>query len=85
MPLDVYIFNPNLLAMPVIPAGKTADEIRVEYGLERIVDVGSNENPLGPSPLAMEAVRYRASSIMNDSHDLRPRSLRLIYCKVTKS
>ncbi|MCJ7623346.1 MAG: aminotransferase class I/II-fold pyridoxal phosphate-dependent enzyme [Anaerolineaceae bacterium] len=57
MPLENFIMNPNLLAMPIIPAGKTADELRAEYGLEKIVDVGSNENPLGPSPLAIEAVR----------------------------
>ncbi len=57
MTLEKFVMNPHLLAMPTIPAGQTADEIRKEYGLEVIVDVGSNENPLGPSPLAMEAVR----------------------------
>ncbi len=57
MPLENFVMNPHLLAMPTIPAGKTAEEIRAEYGLESIVDVGSNENPLGPSPLAMDAVR----------------------------
>jgi histidinol-phosphate aminotransferase len=57
MPLENFVMNPHLLAMPNIPAGKTADEIRAECGLETIVDVGSNENPLGPSPLAMEAMK----------------------------
>ncbi len=57
MTLEKFMMNPHWLAMPTIPAGKTAEEIRTEHGLDTIVDVGSNENPLGPSPLAMEAVR----------------------------
>ncbi|MCH8325262.1 MAG: histidinol-phosphate transaminase [Bacteroidetes bacterium] len=38
-------------------AGKTIDELSREYGLKKIVKLASNENPLGPSPKAMEAIK----------------------------
>jgi histidinol-phosphate aminotransferase len=37
-------------------AGKTGEELTRELGLERIISLASNENPLGPSPKAMAAV-----------------------------
>ncbi|MCS7026502.1 MAG: histidinol-phosphate transaminase [Bryobacteraceae bacterium] len=37
--------------------GLDAETVRRMYGLERIVKLASNENPLGPSPLAVEAMR----------------------------
>ncbi|HHY34061.1 MAG TPA: histidinol-phosphate transaminase, partial [Firmicutes bacterium] len=33
---------------PYIP-GKPADEVKRELGLERVIKLASNENPLGPS------------------------------------
>lgn len=41
---------------PYVP-GKPIDEVRREYGLSDIVKLASNENPLGPSPRALEAIR----------------------------
>jgi histidinol-phosphate aminotransferase len=43
---------------PYIP-GRSIQEIAKTYGLrpENIIKLGSNENPLGPSPLAMESVQ----------------------------
>jgi len=53
--------------MPLVPpyieslrpyvAGRNADQVRREYGLDRVVKLASNENPLGPSPRAVEAMR----------------------------
>ncbi len=40
---------------PYVP-GKPIDEVRREYGLTDIIKLASNENPLGPSPKAMEAM-----------------------------
>lgn len=45
---------------PYIP-GKSADEVKRELGLERVIKMASNENPLGPSPLAMQRVRDMAA------------------------
>ncbi|MDP1539803.1 MAG: histidinol-phosphate transaminase [Moraxellaceae bacterium] len=36
--------------------GKPIDELQRELGLTRVVKLASNENPLGPSPLAMQAI-----------------------------
>ncbi|MFN3652877.1 MAG: histidinol-phosphate transaminase [Armatimonadota bacterium] len=38
-------------------AGKPIEEVEREYGLTDVVKLASNENPLGPSPRALEAVR----------------------------
>ncbi|MCI0400149.1 MAG: histidinol-phosphate transaminase [Gammaproteobacteria bacterium] len=37
--------------------GKSIEALQRESGLSRVVKLASNENPLGPSPLALEAVR----------------------------
>lgn len=41
---------------PYLP-GKPIEELQREYGLTQVIKLASNENPLGPSPLAIEAVR----------------------------
>ncbi|MBU3966726.1 MAG: histidinol-phosphate transaminase [Euryarchaeota archaeon] len=45
--------------------GKSIEEIALKYGLdpENIIKLGSNENPLGPSPLAVEAIRNWAGKV----------------------
>ncbi len=59
---------------PYVP-GKPSDEVKREYGLEEIIKLASNENPLGPSPKAVEAVKKAADTIHiypdNDGHDLK--------------
>jgi histidinol-phosphate aminotransferase len=45
-------------------AGLSIEEVRRRYGLERIVKLASNENPLGPSPRAIAA----AAATLADSH-----------------
>ena len=41
---------------PYIP-GKPVQEVQRELGLEDVIKLASNENPLGPSPLALEAMK----------------------------
>ena len=41
---------------PYIP-GRSAEDVRQLYGVSRVVKLASNENPLGPSPKAVEAMR----------------------------
>lgn len=41
---------------PYIP-GKPLEELEREYGIKNAVKLASNENPLGPSPKAAEAIR----------------------------
>jgi len=37
--------------------GKSIDEIKEKHNLSRVIKLASNENPLGPSPFAMDAYR----------------------------
>lgn len=59
--------------MPLVPpyieslrpyqAGRNIDDVKREYGLDRVIKLASNENPIGSSPMAMEELR-------NSLHDL---------------
>jgi len=57
-------FNPHLLKVPLYIAGKSIEEVQEELGLDDVVKLGSNENPLGPSPLAVAA----AQSTLSEAH-----------------
>ncbi|HSI71721.1 MAG TPA: histidinol-phosphate transaminase [Fimbriimonas sp.] len=52
--------RPNVLAMKPYPPGKPISEVKRELGLEKVIKLASNENPFGPSPKAVEAVREAA-------------------------
>lgn len=43
--------------------GKPIEEVKREFGLKNVIKLASNENPLGPSPKAVEAIRGYASKI----------------------
>jgi len=70
--------------MPLVPPyiatlrpyepGRTAEEVERMYGVARAAKLASNENPLGPSPLALEALRQadaRLHLYPNGGLDLR--------------
>ncbi|MBF0377018.1 MAG: histidinol-phosphate transaminase [Desulfamplus sp.] len=43
--------------------GKPIDELEREYGIKNIVKLASNENPVGPSPLAIKAIGEHLASM----------------------
>jgi histidinol-phosphate aminotransferase len=47
---------------PYVP-GKPLDALEREYGISDSVKLASNENPLGPSPMALAAVRQSMASL----------------------
>jgi len=47
---------------PYIP-GKPIGELKRAYNLQRIIKLASNENPLGPSPKAVEAIKKKAQDV----------------------
>ncbi len=47
----------EILRLAPYQAGKPISETKREYNLSRVVKLASNENPLGPSPKAMQAIR----------------------------
>jgi histidinol-phosphate aminotransferase len=53
----------NVLRMEPYSPGKPVSEVRRELGLDRVIKLASNENPLGPSPKAMAAVRDAAATM----------------------
>lgn len=55
--------RPNVLGMSPYVQGKPIEEVKRELGLTRVVKLASNENPFGPSPKAIEAVREAASTM----------------------
>lgn len=57
------LFRKELDALrPYVP-GKPIEEVQKEYGIDQIEKLASNENPLGPSPKAVEAVKKAAEHI----------------------
>ncbi|HOX04309.1 MAG TPA: histidinol-phosphate transaminase [Candidatus Paceibacterota bacterium] len=52
-------FNPTLAAVPRYQPGRPIEEVARELGLapEAVIKLASNENPLGPSPRALAALR----------------------------
>jgi len=58
---------------PYVP-GRSSEEVCRQYGLAGARKMASNENPLGPSPLAVEAIRRHVSGLHlypNGGLDLR--------------
>ncbi len=55
--------------------GKPIEEIKRKFGLKKVVKLASNENPLGPSKLAIKAIKKNLKSIhrypIDDGYYLR--------------
>lgn len=49
--------RPGVRQLAPYQPGKPVEELQRELGLSRVVKLASNENPLGPSPKALEALR----------------------------
>src|SRR5262252_5475530 len=54
-----FAVNPALERLPVYQPGRPIEEVARELGLpaDSIIKLASNENSLGPSPLALKAMR----------------------------
>lgn len=55
-PFDRLVRTAMREVPPYVP-GTPIEEVRRRFGLERVIKLASNENPLGTSPLAIEALR----------------------------
>ena len=53
----INLTAPGVSELAPYQPGKPLDELEREYGIDDAVKLASNENPLGPSPLALQAVR----------------------------
>ena len=50
-------WNQAVLSLKPYQPGKSTDEVKRQYGLEKIVKLASNENPFGCSEKAKESVK----------------------------
>lgn len=65
MACDVFaLANAGVQGLHPYQAGKPIEELQRELGLASVVKLASNENPLGPSPIAMAA----AQASLKQSH-----------------
>ena len=67
VPSDIDALNPY-------EAGRRSEDVQREYRLEQVIKLASNENPLGPSPMAIEAIRRSLDNLNiypNSGLDLR--------------
>src|ERR1700693_1729498 len=65
---------PYIEALRPYEAGRSIEEVQRAYGLSRISKLASNENPLGASPLAIEAIQRSMGGLNlypNSGLDLR--------------
>lgn len=67
-------------------AGKPVEELKRELGLQNIIKLASNENPLGVSPKALEAMQNQLTEVNRypnpDSYYLRKALARLYHVKI---
>ena len=57
------VVRPQIRALEPYVPGRSIDEIRQQYGIERVVKMASNENPLGVSSLVREALGRHADTV----------------------
>ena len=55
--------KPSIETIQPYQGGKPIEEVRRELGITDIIKLASNENPLGPSPLAMRAISESAPQV----------------------
>jgi histidinol-phosphate aminotransferase len=53
----------NILDLTPYVAGKPIEETKRQLGLKKVVKLASNENPLGPSPKAIEAIKRNLGNL----------------------
>ena len=61
MPMPSYPIRPEVRAFDPYSPGLSIDEIRERFGLDTVVKMASNENPLGVSPVVREVIAGHAA------------------------
>lgn len=57
------LIRPEVFGLPDYNAGLALDRFRQVYGIDAVAKLDSNENPLGPSPSAVSAIRDAAVGV----------------------
>ncbi|MDI6759088.1 MAG: histidinol-phosphate transaminase, partial [Candidatus Omnitrophota bacterium] len=61
--MTLNLARKNILNITPYIAGKPIEETKRELGLSKVIKLASNENPLGPSPKAIAAIKKNLSCI----------------------
>ncbi len=62
--MEIEKYVPDYIANLVpYPPGKPIEELERQYGVKNPIKLASNENPLGPSPKAVEAIRKATTNL----------------------
>lgn len=73
--------SPEIVSLIPYKPGKPISETQREYGLTKVIKVASNENPLGPSPKAVAAIK----NLLQQLHRYPdPSAFDLIQCLAKK-
>ena len=59
----VDLVNPHIRNLAPYAPGKPMEELERELGIRESIKLASNENPLGPSPKAVAAMREIAAEV----------------------
>jgi histidinol-phosphate aminotransferase len=57
------LVKPHIRELAPYEPGKPPEELQRELGIEGAIKLASNESPLGPSPLAVAAVREAVAGV----------------------
>ncbi|MGB4503950.1 MAG: histidinol-phosphate transaminase [Syntrophaceticus sp.] len=57
--------RPAILTLDPYVPGKPIEEVEREFGITGVIKLASNENPLGPSPTVIEALKAAAPRVFN--------------------
>lgn len=58
-----FLYREELQPLVPYPPGMPIEEVQRQYGLTEVVKLASNENPCGPSPRAVEALKAEAPEL----------------------
>lgn len=65
--------RPEVMDFSPYSAGLSIQEIKERYGLDTVVKLASNENPLGTSPLVQQVIRSHADHVFRYAQSGNPR------------
>ncbi|MBW1917813.1 MAG: histidinol-phosphate transaminase [Deltaproteobacteria bacterium] len=58
-----FLVPENIATLTAYPPGKPLEELEREFGVTGAIKLASNENPLGPSPLALKAIQSQLATL----------------------
>ena len=73
-----YPIRPDVLAFEPYSPGLSIDEIRARFGLDTVIKMASNENPLGTSPFVREVIARHAAHAFRYAQSGTPRLVEAI-------